>query len=255
MAVKKYQILQKQTNDNLIMHPETDASIVVLDNSSGHYQGQSTNVQNALEEVYDMAIQAGGSSGGGCFVGGVATDVYFTSDPQTQIGNLSSLATTEKNSLVGAINEVKSSIAGLEEIVLFDKINNNKSAIKLSTKTPINLANYGLVGGLKDYKYLGLTYSDGDSPNIDRTTCLIRLDQALLNGEYTYYDSYPVLIPYFNYIDTKKYAIGNYELELNASNQIKVTRENDLFGNSSTLTTFTNTSSIVLYISKIVLLK
>lgn len=54
MSTKKYQITQLQNDDSLlILHPETDADIVSVDNSSGNYGGQATNVQDALEEIYD----------------------------------------------------------------------------------------------------------------------------------------------------------------------------------------------------------
>lgn len=57
---KKYQITQLQLDDSLlVLHPETDADIVVVDNTSGHYAGTSTDVQSALEEVYSMAATGG----------------------------------------------------------------------------------------------------------------------------------------------------------------------------------------------------
>lgn len=63
MATKKYQITQLQNDDSLlVLHPETDADIVVVDNSSGNYGGTATNVQDALEEVYTLA-QTGGVTG------------------------------------------------------------------------------------------------------------------------------------------------------------------------------------------------
>lgn len=63
MATKKYQITQLQNDDSLlVLHPETEADIVVVDNSSGNYGGTATNVQDALEEVYTLA-QTGGVTG------------------------------------------------------------------------------------------------------------------------------------------------------------------------------------------------
>ena len=63
MATKKYQLTQLQNDDSLlVLHPETDADIVVVDNSSGNYGGTATNVQDALEEVYTLA-QTGGVTG------------------------------------------------------------------------------------------------------------------------------------------------------------------------------------------------
>lgn len=60
MATKKYQITQLQNDDSLlVLHPETSADIVVVDNSSGNYSGTATNVQDALEEVYALAENGG----------------------------------------------------------------------------------------------------------------------------------------------------------------------------------------------------
>lgn len=55
---------------------------------------------------------------GGVMVNGEFAVVEFTSEPQAQIGDLTSLATTEKNSLVGAINEVKNSSGSGETTTL-----------------------------------------------------------------------------------------------------------------------------------------
>ena len=63
MAVKKYKIEQLQQDESLLeLHPETDADIVNVEKGTGKYQGQASNVQDALEEVYDMA-QNGGVTG------------------------------------------------------------------------------------------------------------------------------------------------------------------------------------------------
>lgn len=54
MPTKKYRLTKLQSDGStlLTMHQETDADIVLVDNTSGHYQGTATNVQDALEEVY-----------------------------------------------------------------------------------------------------------------------------------------------------------------------------------------------------------
>ena len=63
MASKKYKITQKQQDSTLLeLHPATDADIVAVEKGTGKYQGTATNVQDALEEVYDMA-QTGGVTG------------------------------------------------------------------------------------------------------------------------------------------------------------------------------------------------
>lgn len=60
MATKKVKITQLQNDDSLLeLRPETDADIINVEQGSGHYEGQATNVQDALEEVYEMASTGG----------------------------------------------------------------------------------------------------------------------------------------------------------------------------------------------------
>lgn len=59
-VIKKYKITQLQQDDTLLeLHPATDADIVSVETGTGKYQGSATNVQDALEEVYDMAATGG----------------------------------------------------------------------------------------------------------------------------------------------------------------------------------------------------
>ena len=53
-TVKKYRILQK-TGENTanLMHPETEAEITLVKRGPGKYEGQATNVQDALKELDD----------------------------------------------------------------------------------------------------------------------------------------------------------------------------------------------------------
>lgn len=84
MTTKKYQITQLQNDDSLlILHPESDADIVAVDNTTGHYEGQATNVQAALEEVYTMA-QTGGVTG----VKGDAESSYRTGNVNITKANI-----------------------------------------------------------------------------------------------------------------------------------------------------------------------
>lgn len=63
MASKKYKITQLQQDDSLLeLHPLTDADIVNVETGTGKYQGTATNVQDALEEIYEMA-ETGGVTG------------------------------------------------------------------------------------------------------------------------------------------------------------------------------------------------
>ena len=52
-TTKKYKITQK-TGENTanLMHPETEAVITLVDRGPGKYQGQATNTQAALQELY-----------------------------------------------------------------------------------------------------------------------------------------------------------------------------------------------------------
>ena len=76
MASKKYKITQLQQDDSLLeLHPATDADIVAVETGTGKYQGTATNVQDALEEVYDMA-----STGGVTGVKGDKETTYRTGD-------------------------------------------------------------------------------------------------------------------------------------------------------------------------------
>ena len=74
MASKKYKITQLQQDNTLLeLHPETDADIVNVEKGVGKYQGDATNVQDALEEIYEMA-ETGGVTG----VKGAAETDYRT---------------------------------------------------------------------------------------------------------------------------------------------------------------------------------
>ena len=53
---RQYTKLVNDNNDLEIEHFETDADIVLVDNSTGHYGGSATDAQAALEEIYDIHI-------------------------------------------------------------------------------------------------------------------------------------------------------------------------------------------------------
>lgn len=60
---RKYQETQLREDNQLeVLHPETDADIVIVEKGTGKYQGDATNVQDALEEIYEMA-ETGGVTG------------------------------------------------------------------------------------------------------------------------------------------------------------------------------------------------
>ena len=59
MATKR-QFTQLQQDDTLeVQHFETDADITLVEKGTGKYLGEANNVQDALEEVYDMALNGG----------------------------------------------------------------------------------------------------------------------------------------------------------------------------------------------------
>lgn len=142
-------------------------------------------------------------------VNGVATDLEFTSDPQTQIGNLNSLATTDKTSLVNAINEVKNSAGGNTTKAVFNG--------KQQFLSYVNWSDYGVTAqDFTNYDYLEITWGNkseiknayllptvmitsniknyyplyANNDKIYTTTCLyISLTQFGHNNNYYYYGS------------------------------------------------------------------
>lgn len=187
--------------------------------------------------------------------GAPVSEINFTSDPQTQIGNLNSLATTDKTSLVNAINEVKNGSAGLAEYVLFDRVNNNNAGINLKSTEYIDLTNYGLVGDLKDYKYINFVVANSNGATTFQMSHLARIDQEFLSGNMgSSYTEYPIAVPYYYPLSsTSGFVIGEHTILLNKLNKIKLKESRYLQGNSSTLSTNQSTSSILIF--KISLLK
>lgn len=88
-TTKQYIIkqLQNAQGDLLIMHPETDAAVVLVKQGTGHYEGQATNVQAALEELFDIA-QSGGVTG----VKGNEESTYRRGDVNLTPANIGAVA-------------------------------------------------------------------------------------------------------------------------------------------------------------------
>lgn len=105
MSAKKYKITQLQNDDSLLeLHPETDADIVNVTKGSSAYKGTATNVQDALEECYDLA-----STGGVTGVKGNAESNYRTGNVNLTPANIgaeeaftdgSATIATESNGIV-----------------------------------------------------------------------------------------------------------------------------------------------------------
>lgn len=129
MATKKYQITQLQNDDSLlVLHPETDADIVAVEKGTGKYQGDATNVQDALEEVYDLA-----STGGVNGVKGDAEQNYRTGDVNITKANIGlGNVTNDKQ-----VKATSSAVVG-NDIVLFDGTTGD--AIKDSGKSIVTSA-------------------------------------------------------------------------------------------------------------------
>ena len=96
MAVKKYKITQLQEDESLLeLHPESDADIINVTKGSGAYPGNATNVQDALEEVYDLA-----STGGVTGVKGNAETNYRTGNVNLTPANIGAQAAFTDGSAV-----------------------------------------------------------------------------------------------------------------------------------------------------------
>lgn len=130
MSTKKYQITQLQNDDSLlVLHPETDADIVAVATGTGKYEGQATNVQDALEEVYGMAL-TGGVTG----VKGDAEQNYRTGDVNITKANIG-LGNVTNNKQVKATS---SAVVG-NDIALWDGTTGDllkDSGKAISTATP-----------------------------------------------------------------------------------------------------------------------
>lgn len=129
MATKKYQITQLQNDDSLlVLHPETDADIVAVATGTGKYEGQATNVQDALEEVYGMAL-TGGVTG----VKGDSEVSYRTGDVNITKANIGlGNVTNDKQ-----VKATSSAVVG-NNIVLFDGTTGD--AVKDSGKAIVTTA-------------------------------------------------------------------------------------------------------------------
>lgn len=130
MATKKYQITQLQNDDSLlVLHPETDADIVAVETGTGKYLGQATNVQDALEEVYGMAL-TGGVTG----VKGDAEQNYRTGDVNITKANIGlGNVTNDKQ-----VKATSSAVVG-NDIALWDGTTGDllkDSGKSISTATP-----------------------------------------------------------------------------------------------------------------------
>lgn len=77
-TAKKYQIQQKTANGTLTLHPETEASIVLVDSTTAGVN--ATNVQDAIKEVNDNIKAITG--------GGVVTGVKGDAETEYRLGNV-----------------------------------------------------------------------------------------------------------------------------------------------------------------------
>ena len=152
MSTKKYQITQLQNDDSLlVLHPETDADIVAVATGTGKYEGQATNVQDALEEVYTMA-----STGGVTGVKGDSEVSYRTGDVNITKANIGlGNVTNDKQ-----VKATSSAVVG-NNIVLFDGttgdavkdsgkaiVTTTPSSISTDAEIPTAKAVYSAISGL-----------------------------------------------------------------------------------------------------------
>ena len=87
---RQYTKLVNDNNDLEIEHFETDADIVLVEKGSGKYQGQASNVQDALKELYTMA-ETGGVTG----VKGDAEDSYRTGNVSLSPANIGAVSKSD----------------------------------------------------------------------------------------------------------------------------------------------------------------
>lgn len=126
MAAKKYKITQLQNDESLLeLHPETDADIVNVETGTGKYGGTATNVQDALEEVYDLA-----STGGVTGVKGNAESNYRTGNVNLTPANIGAQP---------AFTDGSATIASESNGVVTIKAGVSQSAGKIANSTGSNI--------------------------------------------------------------------------------------------------------------------
>lgn len=126
MAVKKYKITQLQEDESLLeLHPESDADIINVTKGSGAYPGNATNVQDALEEVYDLA-----STGGVTGVKGNAETNYRTGNVNLTPANIGAQP---------AFTDGSATIASESNGVVTIKAGITQSAGKIANSTGSNI--------------------------------------------------------------------------------------------------------------------
>ena len=126
MAVKKYKITQLQEDESLLeLHPESDADIINVTKGSGAYPGTATNVQDALEEVYDLA-----STGGVTGVKGNAESTYRTGNVNLTPANIGAQA---------AFTDGSATIASESNGIVTIKAGVTQSAGKIANSTGSNI--------------------------------------------------------------------------------------------------------------------
>ena len=133
MPTKKYKITQLQQDNSLLeLHPETDADIVNVGNS---YGGNSTNVQDALEEVRLLA-QNGGVTG----VKGNNESSYRTGNVNITASNVGAVAseTITNNSKINV--DISSGHIDISNKALDSEISNRNGSIIIQERSGIRLA-------------------------------------------------------------------------------------------------------------------
>lgn len=133
--------------------------------------------------------------------GAPVSEINFTSDPQTQIGNLNSLQTTNKTSLVNAINEVKNSAGNTTKLVF-----NGKQQFL----SYVNWSDYGVTAqDFTNYDYLEVIW--GSKTEIKNAYLLptIMITSSIKNYYPLYANNDKVYTTTCLYVSTTQFAHNN----------------------------------------------
>ena len=164
MAIKKYQINQKQSDGSLLaLHPETDADIVSYDPSSS--QLTKTNVQEALDEL-DAKVE--GLDTGVTGVKGNAETTYRTGNVNITPANIGAEA---------AFTDGSATIASVSSDVVTIKGGIKQSSGAITNKTTTEAADIVLAKIAKTGSYNDLS-NKPTIPTVNNGTLTIKFDST-----------------------------------------------------------------------------
>jgi len=248
-TTSKFQIIQKVSEtDTLVLHPETDSSVVKYDGSKSG--SSATNVQDALDMVQGAVDSITG--------GGVVTGIKGNSESTYRKGQVNITAANVGAETAGAVashnsntsahsdiraavntaqakaNEAYALAEGRARAVAFDTVDAMKSTLKAATNTAYKVGDHILIKASNTTDYWVSAVGTSNS------------------GEYGYYELSP--------LETPKVDLSGYQTKsdstLNTSsktvvggiNEVKATADSALSKattNGTTLTNITNGTTAV----------